>query len=145
MNNNEMSEITRKARELFHETQIRTLKKMPLWMRLNYFLNIVGKAMLDGHTNEDIKWDYINEMCSADLDQFDYNMYENVDTIEKLEGTRFNVICATEGLGPWHKHKCRDCGNTFTMTFNEVNFYKKHGLHLPKRCKACRQKRSERK
>lgn len=143
MNNIEMEETNRKVRELFHETEVRTLKKMPLWMRLNYFINRVSQAIADGHTNEDIKWDYVNEMCTADLSPFDYNMFESVSTIEELDGHRFNVLCAEQGIGPWHKHKCKDCGNTFSMMFKEVNFYKEKGLHLPKRCKACRQKRSE--
>ena len=137
----EWEETNRKVREWFHEIEVNTLKKMPLWMRLNFFLNKVSQAIKDGHKNEDIKWDYINEMCTAELNQFDYNMYENVDSIEKLDGQRFNLICATEGVGPWHKHKCKDCGEEFYMTYREVHFYEEKGLSLPKRCKECREKR----
>ena len=141
MNNTEWADTNRKMQEWFRETRTNTLKKMPLWMRLNYFLNIVGRAKLDGHTNEDIKWDYINEMCTKDLNQFDYNMYENVSTIDGLDRIRFNVICAFEGIGHWHKHKCKDCGKEFYMTYKEVHFYEEKGLSLPKRCKACREKK----
>ena len=141
MNNSEMSEVTRKAHELIRDIQIRTLKNMPLWMRLNYFINIISQAIAKGRTNEEVDWDYVNEMCTADLDPFDYNMFENVSTIEELDGRRFNALCAAEGLGPWHKHKCRDCGNDFHMMYKEVHFYKEKGLSLPKRCKACRDKR----
>ena len=137
----EWKETNRKVQEWFHEIEVNTLKKMPLWMRLNFFLNKVGQAIKDGHKNEDIKWGYINEMCTANLNQFDYKMYENVDSIEKLDKQRFNLICATEGVGPWQKHRCKDCGKEFYMTYREVQFYKDKGLNLPKRCKECRAKR----
>lgn len=35
--------------------------------------------------------------------------------------------------------KCRQCGKEFTLTESEIEFYKKKGLQLPKRCKACRE------
>lgn len=139
----EWQETNRKVTEWLHEIEMDTLKKMPLWMRLNYFLNKVCKAIQDGYQNEDIKWDYINEMCTKDLNQFDYNMYESVDTVEKLDSIRGGVFCASEGIGPWHKHKCKDCGNEFYMTYREVHFYEKKGLNLPKRCKECREKRKK--
>lgn len=137
----EFAETNRKMQELFHEAEISALKLMPLWMRLNYFGSKVNKAIADGHKNEDIKWDYINEMCTKDLGQFDYNMYQNVNTAEELIELRFNVICASEGVGPWQKHKCKDCGREFYMDYKEVHFYQEKGLSLPKRCKECREKR----
>ena len=33
---------------------------------------------------------------------------------------------------------CVDCGNTFTFTIGEQQFYWSKGLLNPKRCKACR-------
>ncbi len=33
---------------------------------------------------------------------------------------------------------CIDCGNPFEITSREADYYKKKGLSLPKRCKACR-------
>lgn len=41
------------------------------------------------------------------------------------------------------KIKCRDCGNTFTLTVDEQNWFREKGLELPKRCKSCRQKRKQ--
>jgi hypothetical protein len=35
-------------------------------------------------------------------------------------------------------HKCIDCGKTFYITRGEANFFKRHGLNLPKRCENCR-------
>lgn len=37
--------------------------------------------------------------------------------------------------------KCSDCGNEFTLTDGEIEFYRSKGLHLPNRCKSCRDKR----
>ena len=112
-------------------------------MRMTYFFNQISTALNQQHTEEEINWKYINEMCTKNLDTFDYNMYELVDTVERFEAQRFNVICASEGIGPWHKHKCKNCGKEFYMDYKEVHFYKNKELHLPKRCKECRDKRKK--
>ena len=137
----EWEETNRRVSEVMREIQIDTLKKMPLWMRMNWFANQMNKALLEKYEETDFNWGFINEMCVNDLDLFDYNMYEPVDTVERFENQRFNVICATEGVGPWHKHKCKDCGEEFYMNYKEVHFYKDKELNLPKRCKSCRDRR----
>lgn len=40
------------------------------------------------------------------------------------------------------KITCSQCGKTFELTQNEMNFYNSKGLDLPKRCKSCRDKNS---
>lgn len=137
----EWAETNRKASEIIKEFQIEALKELPLWMRMNYFLNKMANALEKGYKDEDFKWDYINELCVANLNPFDYNMYKPVETIREFESQRFDVICASEGIGRWHKHKCKDCGKEFYMYFKEVQFFKRKELNLPKRCKACRDKR----
>jgi CxxC-x17-CxxC domain-containing protein len=38
--------------------------------------------------------------------------------------------------------KCRDCGNEFTFTVGEQEFYRQKGFeHAPTRCKNCRENR----
>lgn len=137
----EWAETNRKVREWFHEIEVNTLKKMPLWMRMNFYGNKLGQAINDGHKDEDVKWDYINEMLTKDLSIFDYNMFKPVHSFEEFSNLRFDVIAASEGLGAWHKHTCKDCGKDFYMQHNEVVFYQDKGLNLPKRCKECRNKR----
>lgn len=137
----EWAETNRKVSNMIQEIQIETLKKFPLWMRMNWFANQMNKALLNNHDETEFKWDFINEMCSKDLNPFDYNMYEPVDTVERFEAQRFNIICASEGVGPWHKHKCKDCGKEFYMDYSEVHFFAKKEFNLPKRCKECRNKR----
>lgn len=36
---------------------------------------------------------------------------------------------------------CKDCGNEFTITVSEQNFYESRELALPKRCETCRKVR----
>lgn len=38
------------------------------------------------------------------------------------------------------KKKCVQCGETFTITDSEKQFFENRNLHLPKRCKKCREK-----
>ncbi len=37
------------------------------------------------------------------------------------------------------KRTCTKCLNTFTLTDSEIDFYKRKGLNLPKKCKTCRE------
>ena len=39
------------------------------------------------------------------------------------------------------KRKCVECGKEFELPQSEINFFKKKGLNLPKRCKECREKK----
>lgn len=137
----EWAETNRKVSEMLREIEEETIRKMPLWMRLNFYANRLGRAINDGHKEEDIKWDYINEMLTKDLNIFDYNMFKPVHSIEEFSELRFDVISASEGIGPWHKHECKDCGKEFYMQHSEVQFYQDKELNLPKRCKECRAKR----
>lgn len=41
------------------------------------------------------------------------------------------------------KTVCKDCGKEFTITVGEQKFYEKNELHLPVRCKECREKRKQ--
>ena len=136
-------ETNKKMLELFSQIEKETIPKMPLWMRMNYFSNKVSEALNRGYENKDINWKHINEMCSQNLDIFDYNMYEDVYSLEDFEEQRFNIICATEGIHTWQKHKCKDCESNFYMFHKEVMFFEEKGLSLPKRCPECRKKRKE--
>lgn len=119
------------------------LKGLPLFTRMAYVTITINEALREGKTEEDINWDYINTVCTKDLDAFDYNLYHMSTSIEEFENQRFSIVAASSGLGSWQKHICKDCGSAFYMTYNEVRFYKDKELHLPKRCKKCREKRKE--
>jgi len=40
---------------------------------------------------------------------------------------------------------CNECSNEFSIKLSEFDYFKSKGLHLPKRCKSCRQKRKQNK
>jgi DNA replicative helicase MCM subunit Mcm2 (Cdc46/Mcm family) len=39
--------------------------------------------------------------------------------------------------------KCRDCGTEFSVDEKEQKWFESKGLQMPKRCKACRDKRKQ--
>lgn len=41
------------------------------------------------------------------------------------------------------KYTCVQCGKSFELSDSEIDFYRKKNLHLPKRCKECRQKNKQ--
>lgn len=38
---------------------------------------------------------------------------------------------------------CKDCGEQFTLSKDDRNWYERRGYKLPKRCQKCRAKRRE--
>lgn len=44
---------------------------------------------------------------------------------------------------PWEIRTCVDCGERFTITCGERDFYQKRGFDLPLRCKGCREERKQ--
>lgn len=60
----------------------------------------------------------------------------------------FDLMCSdllskSMGVIPLETRVCRDCGKVFGIDKGELDYYNKHGLHLPTRCKACRKKRKD--
>ena len=41
------------------------------------------------------------------------------------------------------QRKCIDCGNVFTITEKDAEYFKNKGWHLPKRCISCRNSNRE--
>lgn len=39
---------------------------------------------------------------------------------------------------------CCDCGNTFTFSQGEQDYYAKQGFNRPKRCRPCREEKKKR-
>lgn len=63
----------------------------------------------------------------------------DLDLVEQRET---EIEEALEGEAPQDfRLKCWDCGNRFIFTVGEQNFFKQKGLHLPKRCPKCRERR----
>ena len=137
----EWVETNRKMRELYASVEDEFLRTRPLWMRLNLLANKVGNALSQGHTGADINWSKINKYLTENVDEYEFNCFDTIKCPDDLFEVRAECIGASVGMGIWQKHTCKDCGETFYMTFNEVEFFKNKELHVPKRCKKCRDKR----
>ena len=137
-----MNEI-QEASKIIQDMQVKVLTTSPMWMRLNYLCNVVNQMLNEGHEDADIDWDKVNELLTTNVNEYDYNVFERIETPDQLAWVasqcRDASIC--EDMFIWQEHTCKDCGKQFFMTHGEVDFYARKELHVPKRCKACRNKR----
>lgn len=132
----------KRARELLAAEMDKTLYSFPMWMRLNYLGNTIGRLLSDdSHTEADINWDKANEILTTNVGEYDFNNFKRIENTDDLSIARMKCIQASIIGGVWQKHICKECGEEFVLTYHEVKFYENKGLHIPKRCKACRDKR----
>ena len=139
----ELEEVSRKMRESLYETELRVLATFPMWMRFNYIGNKINKLLQGGHAEDDIDWDKVNHLLSNNRDEYDFNDYDEIKTVDQFLDARELCFEGQILIGPWQLRVCKDCGKKFTMRFSEVEFYRKKKLHLPKRCPECRARRKE--
>lgn len=139
----ELEEVSRKMRESLQETELRVLATLPMWMRFNYIGNKINKLLQDKHIEDEIDWDKVNYLLSNNRDEYDFNDYDEIKTVDKFLDARELCFEGQILIGPWQIRVCKDCGKKFTMRFSEVEFYRKKKLHLPKRCPECRARRKE--
>ena len=52
-----------------------------------------------------------------------------------------DILSKSMGVIPLETRICKECGVAFGLDKGEVSYYEQHGLHLPTRCKPCREKR----
>lgn len=127
-------------------TMTEMLKGMPLWMRVNYVLNSVMHQLSDApevQAYQEVNWDKINELLFTNMTENDYNLISHVGSMEELHDLRANLVAASCGLGSWLKLTCKDCGQVFYMDSEEIDFFKRNKLSLPRRCKPCRKLRKD--
>lgn len=111
------------------------LTDAPLWQKFNFFVNTIG------HLNDnEIDWDKVNKVLSEKLDKYDSNLYTGVafSSKEQLLEASATIIAASCLDGDWYHVKCKECGKEFNLSYNEVQFYKRKELDIPKRCYNCR-------
>lgn len=136
-----MNEI-QEASKIIQDMQLKVLTTSPMWMRLNYLYNTISQMLNEGHTDADINWDNVNELLTTNVNEYDFNAFKRIETSDQLliAASRCQHASICEDY-IWQEHTCKDCGEQFFMSRDEVDFYKRKGLHVPKRCKACRDKR----
>ena len=145
----EMMDTMQKANKIIADMQMEALRRFSMELRLNYLLGMIAKAMeKDGETeidnfNDKVNWNKVNEIINLQTSPYDFNIYGEIKTIRELSNLREQVIYASCGLGPWQKHTCKDCGETFYMDKGEIDFFTNKELSIPVRCKSCREKRKK--
>lgn len=127
---------------LIADIQMQTLLSFPMWMRFNWLCNTINNQLARGHTEDEINWDKVNEILTTNVSEYDFNFFKRIDTINRLVFVASDCqVASLDSDGIWQEHICKDCGKPFIMEYGEVQFYKNKGLHVPRRCKACRDKR----
>ena len=135
-------EIPIEEREPFkklREAMVNSLKDYSVFMKLNYFIGVVVTIS----DKENINWEKINKVLKDFIDEYDYNTFlfssKEINSIERLAEIRDDLNISSIGnLGAWRKGICKKCGDEFSLSYDEVMFYKNKKLHLPKRCYFCR-------
>eukprot|EP01039_Chlorochromonas_danica_P006762 gene6762-7472_t len=76
--------------------------------------------------------DEVETMAQRNAPIFDLTSHIEI-SIQVFEGVSPADYCVVRN--------CKDCFIKFNLTKGDVNFYKSKDLHLPKRCKTCRERR----
>jgi len=78
----------------------------------------------------------VNELCTIVTKEAEMNFFEEMKKIPKPK------LILKEGKLKslkTHNEQYLDCGKNFSLEQGELLFYQKNKLHLPKRCKKCRE------
>lgn len=123
-----------------------TMKNAKMWLRVRYLIAIISKSLNSGYKESDIDWDRVDTLVRSNISPDDYNIipYDKIDSYEKLDHIHGSLCAATviDNL-PWREEICKDCKKKFYISLNDVQFYERKGMSLPKRCLDCRKKRRE--
>ena len=139
-----MSNVENEALLLLNEVVKNTLKGMPVWMKCNFLLNAINQKeeVTIDELNQQIDWVKINELLKDSTLDIDYNIFDRISSIEDLEELRVNSTIASvpEMNQPYYIKVCKICGDEFTLTKGEVDWFEKKDLQLPCKCYYCRKK-----
>ena len=104
---------------------------------------MANQMLKEGHTDADIDWNKVNKLLTTNVNEYDFNAFKRIETSDQLAWVALHCRDASicDDMFIWQEHTCKDCGNQFFMTYGEVDFYARKELHVPKRCKACKDKR----
>lgn len=141
------TEALQEVQKSFAKVQEDALLNMPMWMRLNWALNAVGQIYNQRpELVPDIDWDKVNRLLAENVSEYDFNLMDApIQSLDELRHAREACIQASVLGGSWQRRTCKDCGRTFFMDYNEVMFFERNQLRVPKRCPECRAARKERK
>jgi len=116
---------------------LEVLKTMPLLNRCNFILNKISNAEADNIDESQLNWEKINKMLFGDPLAYDYNLCKSVRTIKDIRELWMDINTSSILGVPWYRQRCKTCKETFTLSLDEIGFYAKKELNVPKRCKNC--------
>lgn len=132
-NTNQYENMLDDSKHILEYMILDKIKDFPVWIKFN----IVSRTI--ENTDEDkINWANVNLMLKTD-DPYDFNAFDYIDSKEKFSYAHeySNVSGIIRFNNPYVRRVCKDCGNTYTLTVGQVQFYRKHEYQLPKRCNIC--------
>lgn len=106
----------------------------PVWFRLRYFQMTVSS---DKNTN----WDRLNIILESDTDQYDYNMFDRIESISDLDREVDKCIDSYVNNGPWRQINCRSCNNKFIINSRKIFQLRSKEYKVPSLCNECKSKR----
>lgn len=138
----DIRETAEKTQQMLTDAIEDYLSNSPLWMRVNYIINTLAHSLNRGGSEEDINWKKVTETLKKDLGQYDFNIMDDVRSMDDLIDIRTRLTEAQVMTHlPWKRVTCKDCRKLFYMSASEVNFYESKNLQTPKRCPECRKAR----
>ena len=142
----EQKKAIREVQQKMRDMSFKYAKEnLSFWMKCNLVLNSIPfnemreKGMDDDEINASIDWDKVNELFHHSAVEYDFNLFDSFHSFQEILDYRDQAISATviDDL-PYHKQTCKQCGKQFTLSYGQINWYERKGLHIPRRCECCR-------
>lgn len=116
------------------------------WAKMNVQdkLGMIIKWVENQKDKKSVDYHYIVKLLRTD-NYNDFNRFPTVNTYFDLLDLKNIVDKAYNNEVPLIKRNCKDCGKEFVIYISERDDYFDKGLHLPKRCKSCRQANKQKK
>lgn len=126
-----INNITNKLKFYFNNCEVEIFNERVLEDRYDIKVKIKDKYSLSSYsiTNKYVYKYYWEEKYEIDDKMGVYFLKENIE----------------KDILRYYRNWCKDCSNEFTISIQELKFFNKKNLTLPKRCKSCRQKRKHQK
>ncbi len=123
----------KRFQDAMRESSREFIEHFPMWMKFNFIANTTADK-----TDEEIDWNYVNEMLLKNAEDDDYNCFDRINSKEEFKVEYDKIVSAQFDMHPFRRCTCKTCKEPFTLNFSEIEYYKSKELKLPKRCIYCR-------
>jgi len=87
--------------------------------------------------------DEFNGLCCASIDCVRERLGQNSKVRWEIERSTHLIHGRKGNMAEDQQLMCSDCGQAFTFTAEDQDFFRERGYSAPKRCKACRQAKKQ--